>query len=115
MNSIEHPSFMRPRCPFSGRVAYWAPVVTGDWGTDTSRGRFYADEAVTFISARGNPTILAHIMKSMVGQAAWGGVEVGFFHRLSEHLLAEGHREGRAEGAELAKSPALAGDRESRA
>lgn len=64
------------------------PVASGDWNADNAAGRAYADEFVQMIRDKESPTALYHTVKAMEGQGAWSGVEVGFFHRLSEHLLA---------------------------
>jgi len=67
---------------------YWSPEISGDWREDTSRGKQYADETIACIRSHNNPTALAHVIKSMVGAGNWTGVEVGFFHRISEYLIA---------------------------
>lgn len=58
----------------------WQPKVTGHWATDTKEGRQIADITVENIRVKNNPTLLGHLMKSMVGHGDWTGVEVGFFH-----------------------------------
>lgn len=109
---ITYPSFMSDRRYNTQSIISWAPVVTGEWGKDTAQGKVYADEAMAHIRQRDNPSILGHVMKSMIGQAAWSGVEVGFFHRISEHLLADGCGNFGAERSILLETPALAADRE---
>lgn len=70
----------------------WMPMVTGDWATDNATGRRHADAIVARMRESNNPTLLAHTMKSMVGNGDWTGVEIGFFHRISETLIASGGR-----------------------
>ncbi len=70
----------------------WMPMVTGDWATDNATGRKHADALVARMNESNNPTMLAHTMKSMVGNGDWTGVEVGFFYRISEVLMASGCR-----------------------
>ena len=65
----------------------WQPRVTGDWSADTTTGRKMADQMIKEITESANPTLLGHLMKSMVGHGDWTGVEVGFFHRLSDHMI----------------------------
>lgn len=69
-------------------VDFWCPTITGDWAEDNARGRAYADEAMGRLACHQNPTVLGHIIKSIIGKASWSGVEVGFFHRVSEYLIA---------------------------
>lgn len=88
----DHVSFVsrqaqRPHPIAQDTVDYWSPQVTGDWSTDCATGRRYADEMLARIRKNENPTALGHIVKAMVGHGQWGGVEVGFFQRLSEDLL----------------------------
>lgn len=109
---ITYPSFMSDRRHNTQSIISWAPIVTGDWGKDTAQGKVYADEAMAHIRIKENPSILGHVMKSMIGQAAWSGVEVGFFHRISEHLLAHRCGEFGAEGSILLEAPAIAANRE---
>lgn len=66
----------------------WAPEVTGDWTIDCSRGKAYAEEAIEFMQRSNNPTCLGHIVKAMIGNGAYTGVEVGFMHRIGELVLA---------------------------
>lgn len=66
---------------------FWVPTVTGKWDTDNCTGQKIAGDLLERIASSGNPTLLGHLMKSMVGHGDWTGVEVGFFHRLSEHIV----------------------------
>lgn len=66
---------------------YWAVARTGRWGFDNLIGAKLADEAVTFMKEAGQPTLLASIVESMIDEAVCEGVEVGFLHRIGEHLI----------------------------
>lgn len=79
-----YPTFVRINGKFLDTPEYWSPVVTGDWRTDNETGRRYADEAAVYMSR--NPTVLGHIVKAIVGNGNWTGVEVGFFHQISGML-----------------------------
>ena len=81
------PSFISTTSPYCQRFDYWTPETTSDWSDANAIGRLYGDEAVTWLRTTGNPILLGHVLKAMVGKAAFGGVEVGFAHRLSEHLI----------------------------
>lgn len=87
MNSTTYPSYVDENREHGTGPDCWAPKVTGTWGTDTAQGKTYADEAIQCIRNAGNPTALAHTVKAMVSKASWTGVEVGFFHRISEVLI----------------------------
>lgn len=84
------PTFMCDRRNYANCMDYWSPDITGDWVTDTAVGKEYADEAVRCIRNKQNPSALGHLIKAMIGKGGYTGVEVGFFHRMSEHLLKEG-------------------------
>lgn len=86
MNEASYLSFMNTS-RYARCVDHWSPEVTDDWGVDTAQGKVYADEAIAFIRVKQNPTVIGHVIKAMIGRGAWTGVEVGFFHRISEHLL----------------------------
>lgn len=85
--SIIYPSFMCARRNYARCVDFWSPKGTGDWEHDTRLGKRYADEMIHWIREHKNPTIFGHIVKSMIGKGGYSGVEVGFYHRISEHLL----------------------------
>jgi len=85
--SKDFPSFMCSQRTYATCVDYWSPKISDDWHDDTVRGRAYADEVIAFIREHRNPTILGHVIKAMIGKGGYTGVEVGFFHRLSDCLI----------------------------
>lgn len=85
---------------------YWAPEVTDDWLVDNNRGKEYADEMISRLRAYGSPTCVGHIIKAMIGKGGYTGVEVGFFHRISEHLMDEGFSASGRHFEELTLVPA---------
>lgn len=85
-----YPSFMCQRKHYARSVDFWSPKISDDWAEDTARGKAYADEAVACIRVNDNPSALGHVIKAMIGKGGYSGVETGFFHRLSEHLLNSG-------------------------
>lgn len=78
-------SFMK-LAPDYCTVDLWCPLTSGNWEKDNITGRIYADELIQHIKANKNPTLLGHVVKAMGLKGRHAGVEVGFFHRLSEHL-----------------------------
>lgn len=82
-----YPSFICTNGRYARGADYWLPEITGDWRTDNDRGKRYADEMVSCISMHQNPTSLGHMVKAMIGKGSWSGVEVGFFHRISEYII----------------------------
>ena len=88
------PSFLKygPGLPGAlGRIVEtWSPHVTGDWSIDCARGRTYADEALDFMRQSNNPTYLGHVVKGMIGNGAYSGVEVGFMQRIGELIIKSG-------------------------
>jgi hypothetical protein len=61
----------------------WAPDRTGNYAEDCELGRFYARELMGFVRTRGCPAMLGHVCKAIASDS-WSGVEVGFFHQISE-------------------------------
>jgi hypothetical protein len=61
----------------------WCVKATEDWGADCAMGGHYAD---LFLDL-GEPILLGHVVKAMKDKPDWGGVEVGFFHRVAEHAV----------------------------
>lgn len=61
----------------------WAPDRTGNYSEDCQLGRFYARELLGYIRTRECPPLLGHVCQAM-NAADWSGVEVGFFHELSQ-------------------------------
>ena len=108
LKALPPPSYTQPASAYYRVADLWSPEITGNWRIDTSQGKVYADELVAQIRESNNPTILGHLIKSMIGKGSWSGVEVGFFHRCSEYLLDE----PRAERAELTLPTACTGDSE---
>lgn len=76
-------SFMK-MAPDYCTVDLWCPLISGHWEKDNITGRIYADELLRHMRATQSPMLLGHVVKAMKGRHA--GVEVGFFHRISEHL-----------------------------
>ena len=111
--SVDYPTYMQAH-QYHHHVDYWSPEITGEWGTDTARGKDYADEAVACIRRHNNPTAFGHVIKAMIGKGSWSGVEVGFFHRFCEHLIADDHglSEAGAEWPELPLPAAVTGNGE---
>jgi hypothetical protein len=52
-------------------------------------GRAFADETLAEIAKRGAPPLLGHVVKAMIAKGRFGGIEVGFFHRIAERATAE--------------------------
>ena len=81
------PSFVNPISPYGQKLDYWSPAISLDWSEANAIGRLYGDEAVTWLRTTGNPILLGHILRAIVGKGGFDGVEVGFAHRLSEHII----------------------------
>jgi hypothetical protein len=60
------------------------------WRKENAYGHQLADEVIRQILADNNPAALGPAIKRIVEGRVWTGVEVGFCHRLAEHLLAAG-------------------------
>ena len=65
----------------------WEPDESGVYALDNKIGRTHADQCVDLMRRQGNPSILSHVVKDMVGRGRYGGVEVGFMHRVADHAV----------------------------
>lgn len=59
----------------------WQPPRTGNYKKDCATGREIAE---ALMCNQGSPSDLGWIVRSMVTAGKFDGVEVGFFHRISE-------------------------------
>lgn len=69
-------------------INLWNAKESGVYASDTKTGRDHADAFVDLTRRTPNPTLLGNIVKDMVGRGNYGPIEIGFFHRLSEHTNA---------------------------
>lgn len=83
MPRIEYPSFVR-RTQMG--LELWSPVVTDDWSKDMAQGRSYAGEVISYMTETGQSPFLRHVVKAMIGNGAWTGVECGFFQLIGIEL-----------------------------
>ena len=65
----------------------WEDSNTGDWVSDNRSGHLLADALISAMRNDANPGLLGPTVRAMLQSKAWGGVEVGFFHRLAERLI----------------------------
>lgn len=61
-----------------GSKDFWVPVRTGDYATDTAKGKEYAREFKDYIVETRNPAIYKSICQSMFDHGLMGAVEIGF-------------------------------------
>jgi hypothetical protein len=69
---------------FGAADELWVPERTGDYVEDCQLGRFYAQELLGYIRVRDCPPMLSHVCKAISDRGEWTGVEIGFFHEISE-------------------------------
>lgn len=60
---------------------------SGCWESDNNAGRECADRLLMEIRRRQSVLIFTNAIRDTVNQGRWGGVEVGFTHRISEVIL----------------------------
>lgn len=65
-------------------LANWREGATGDWAKDNAVGRGRANEMRANLKMTGNHPAVLQCMKMLVENGHFGGIEVGFFQRLSE-------------------------------
>lgn len=69
---------------FIGSIREWHDGITGEWSKDNDIGRRRAEELRANIKMTGNYPALGQVVKMISENDSYGGVEVGFFHRLAE-------------------------------
>jgi hypothetical protein len=67
--------------PFVCGMDLWVTTPAHVWADDNATGRQYADALVDYA---GPPSLLCFVVQAMGPKDHWSGIEVGFFHRLSE-------------------------------
>lgn len=65
----------------------WATNPTGDYETDNRTGRQFADALVEFMRDKQAPPLFGQVVKSIAERNIFGGIEVGFFHRIAERTI----------------------------
>jgi len=58
------------------------------YGEANAVGRARAEELLGVIKRTESPAMLGHVMEAIVKSGRFGGMEVGFFHVLSQEILA---------------------------
>lgn len=70
-------------------VAFDLPELSGDYASDCSAGRDFADDLVRKMIEENKPMLLCWLTKGFGTDPARRGFEVGFFHRVAERLIAQ--------------------------
>jgi hypothetical protein len=68
------------------RAGFALPEPSGDWSADNRAGRDFATDLIERMATEEAPFLLGNLAKGMVAGGRYGGVEVGFFHRIAETL-----------------------------
>lgn len=68
---------------------FWNEPETGNYWEDCANGERRAQEFLRVLQARREGFMLGLMARDMIARGRYGGVEVGFFHRIS--LLLSGH------------------------
>jgi len=67
---------------------FWAVTPTDDYAADNATGRAYADALIAYMKETGAVNLLGSIVRSMMESRTYGGIEVGFMHRIAETVVA---------------------------
>lgn len=71
----------------SAIAGFEIPADGATWTESNQRGRSAADSIVGAMRESGNPLLLGRACQAMIEVGQFGGVQVGFFHRLAERLM----------------------------
>lgn len=75
------------RLGFIAGKSMWAVARTGDWPLDNRTGAQHAEELIAFIKSNpGSEPLLGHVMRDIAAGGIFGGVEVGFCHRIAAEI-----------------------------
>ncbi len=68
-------------------VVLWNEAPSGDYWADCARGEMRADAFIHKLTDDSQTYMLGWIARDMIGQRRFAGAEIGFFDRLSRHML----------------------------
>lgn len=72
---------------FVTATSLWKVRPTGDWAHDNRLGARYAENLIAHLRRYPNQLpLLGHIMRDMMSQGQFTGIESGFFHRLASDI-----------------------------
>ena len=67
--------------------AAWNVAPSGHYAQDCARGRAKAEELIAFVRDSKLPATLGYVVQSLMHSGReMSGIEIGFFHRISEEL-----------------------------
>ncbi len=69
---------------FAKSLSSWREGASGDWAEDNKLGRVRADELRANIKMTNNYPLLLRLTQMVAENGYFGGVEAGFFQRISE-------------------------------
>lgn len=64
----------------------WAVRTSGVYSADCDSGRAHADEYVAALSGGHPAPMLNFIAQSQLARGQWGGMEIGFWQAIEDHL-----------------------------
>ena len=73
--------------PFAESISTWQEGATGDWSQDNALGRERANALRANIQMTGNHPALGRLIKMISEHGHFGGIEAGFFQRVSELMV----------------------------
>lgn len=72
---------------FAQSISEWRDEATGDWAKDNAVGRERANALRANIQMTGNYPALGRLIKMIAENGHFGGIEAGFFQRISEMMV----------------------------
>lgn len=65
----------------------WQPVRSGNYATDCNTGRRCADELLTYMREKDDPTAFGRVMRAITERGKMEAVEIGFCSRIGIVLI----------------------------
>lgn len=74
--------FVRTAEGFPPRL--WVTAPSGAWSEDNATGHDYAEVLLAHIASNDVSHLLGQVVQAIAATGRWGGIEVGFFHRIAD-------------------------------
>lgn len=67
---------------------------TGNYAADCKLGRQLADQVLADMREKGFPPMLGTVVRQMIEDKRYSGIEIGFCHRIAERAMIEPRGDG---------------------
>lgn len=61
--------------------------ITVTWSDQNAEGRLMAEQFIKQLREKNAPNLLGQVVRELIDKQQYGGVQVGFFHKISLELM----------------------------